>query len=99
MNKHKYSLMENEELLEIIDKKDKEIDKLSTNIIDLTFKLNYNKQTELIEFVRELYQSCKSELNPVEDRFHKEVEKSPKEILTNLVNYIREFCKNNKIKL
>jgi hypothetical protein len=51
--------------------------------------LNYNKQTELIEFVRELYQS----LGNVGKNLTK------KEMIENLRNYIREFTKNNKIQL
>lgn len=94
-----YLDLDPDELLKLLEKKDKEIDDLNTKLIDLTFELNYNKQVELIEFIRELYSSCKSELNPVEDRFHKTEEKSSKEILTNLVKYIANFAKDNNIRL
>lgn len=97
--KTNYSNLDSNELIQIIYQKEDEIDKLAAKAIDLAFELNYNKQTELIEFLRELYDSCKKELNPVKDRFHKPEEKSSKEILTNLVKYIEEFAKNNKILL
>ncbi len=99
MDRNKYLSKAVEELVTIIETKDKEIENLNNKIIDLSFELNYNKQTELIEFLRELYDSCQQELKPAEDRFSIKEEKSAKEILTNLINYIKQFCKDNKIKL
>jgi hypothetical protein len=72
-----------------LEKLRKENEDLKDKLIDLTFELNYNKQTELIEFVRELYQS----LGNVGKNLTK------KELVENLRNYIREFTKNNKIQL
>ena len=72
-----------------LEKLRKENEDLKDKLTDLTFELNYNKQTELIEFVRELYQS----LGNVSKNITK------KEMIENLRNYIREFTKNNKIQL
>jgi len=72
-----------------LEKLRKENEDLKDKLIDLTFELNYNKQTELIEFVRELYQS----LGNVGKNLTK------KEMIENLRNYIREFTKNDKIQL
>ena len=72
-----------------LEKLRKENEDLKDKLTDLTFELNYNKQTELIEFVRELYQSL--------GNVGKNITK--KEIIENLRNYIREFTKNNKIVL
>jgi histidinol phosphatase-like enzyme len=72
-----------------LEKLRKENEDLKDKLTDLTFELNYNKQTELIEFVRELYQS----LGNVGKNLTK------KELVENLRNYIREFTKNNKIQL
>jgi len=72
-----------------LEKLRKENEDLKDKLTDLTFELNYNKQTELIEFVRELYQS----LGNVGKNLTK------KEMIENLRNYIREFTKNNKIQL
>jgi hypothetical protein len=63
---------------------------LKDKLIDLSFEMNYNKQTELIEFLRDLYKSINLErLKDV----------SKEEILENLKTNIQEFCKNNKIYL
>jgi len=72
-----------------LEKLRKENEDLKDKLTDLTFELNYNKQTELIEFVRELYQSL--------GNVGKNITK--KEMIENLRNYIREFTKNNKIQL
>jgi len=72
-----------------LEKLRKENEDLKDKLTDLTFELNYNKQTELIEFVRELYQS----LGNVGKNLTK------KEMIENLRNHIREFTKNNKIQL
>lgn len=63
--------------------------KLEDKLIDLMFELNYNKQDELIEFIRELYQS----LQNVDEKLSKE------SIIENLKNYIRDFAKNNNLML
>jgi 3-dehydroquinate dehydratase len=68
---------------------EKKIDELESQLIDLTFTLNYNKETELLEFVRELFIS----LQNVDEKLSKE------EIVENLRNYIKGFAKNNKLLL
>jgi tartrate dehydratase alpha subunit/fumarate hydratase class I-like protein len=73
-----------------IEKLKEENEDLKSKLIDLTFEMNYNKQDELIEFIRNLYES----LNP------KELKKcSKKEIITNLKYAIEEFARNNRIAL
>ena len=63
--------------------------KLEDKLIDLMFELNYNKQDELIEFIRELYQS----LQNVDEKLSKE------NMIENLKKYIEDFAKNNKLML
>jgi hypothetical protein len=69
---------------------EQENDELREKLIDLQFELNYNKQTELIEFLRELYSSLDVE---------RLKEYSKEEIINNLKEYIEEFIKDNRIKL
>lgn len=67
---------------------------LKAKLIDLTFEMNYNKQNELIEFIREIYDSIKEETETsVYDKSYRE------EILFSLKKNIEEFVKNNKILL
>ena len=69
---------------------EKENDQLKDKLIDLAFELNYNKQTELIEFLRNVYAST----------FDKDTKKISKpELILNLRNSIEEFAKINKIQL
>lgn len=65
------------------------LDEVTTKLIDLRFEMGYNKQNELIEFVRDLFNSVQN----VDEKLTKE------EIIENLKNYIREFAKNNKLQL
>ena len=77
-----------------IEKLKEEIEDLKTRLIDLTFEMNYNKQNELIEFLRELYQNVKDE--------QKQGNKSKltkAQILLSLKKYIEGFAKDNKISL
>jgi hypothetical protein len=75
-----------------LEKLKEENEELKSKLIDLTFEMNYNKQTELLEFMRELYESVKTEL--------KEKNKLTKhDILFSLKKSIEEFAKNNKINL
>jgi len=76
-----------------IEQLEKEIDDLSTKLIDLTFELNYNKEKELLELVREIYKSINEELVCKESRLTK------KQILMNIKRYLEEFAKNTKLKL
>lgn len=72
-----------------IDKLHEKIDELSDELIDLTFQVKNSKETELLEFVRDLFLS----LQNVDEKLSKE------EIVENLKNYINEFAKNNKLRL
>jgi len=74
---------------ENIEALEKQIDDLTTRIIDLTFEMNYNKETELLEFVRELFVS----LQNVGEKLSKE------EIIENLKKYIQVFAKDNNLQL
>jgi len=74
---------------EKINELEKQVDDLTTRIIDLTFEMNYNKETELLEFVRELFVS----LQNVGEKLSKE------EIIENLKKYIQVFAKDNNLQL
>ena len=69
-----------------------ENEELKTKLIDLLFEMNYNKQTELIEFLREIYDSVKEEMITKSDS-------TKTEILFSLKKNIEEFAKNNKIDI
>jgi hypothetical protein len=72
---------------------EEENEDLKSKLIDLTFEMNYNKEKELVELVRNLYREIKLELTD------KESELTKKQILNNVKKYLEEFAKNNKIKL
>jgi uncharacterized protein Veg len=72
-----------------LEKLKEENEKLRGSLIDLTFEMNYNKQTEMLEFLRELYASVKTADNKL----------TKKEILVNLKESLEEFAKNNRISL
>lgn len=83
--------MENDELLNRIQELENENEELRSKIIDLTFERKYNKQPELIEFLREIYLSLNIEL--------KGSKLTKKEVLFSLKKYIEEFSRDNKIRL
>lgn len=83
--------MENDELLNRIQELEDENEELRSKIIDLTFERKYNKQPELIEFLREIYSSLNIEL--------KGSKLTKKEVLFSLKKYIEEFSRDNKIRL
>lgn len=83
--------MENDELLNRIQELENENEELRSKIIDLTFERKYNKQPELIEFLREIYSSLNIEL--------KGSKLTKKEVLFSLKKYIEEFSRDNKIRL
>ena len=66
---------------------------LKTRLTELLFEMNYNKQTELIEFLREIYYSIKEEMKDGLFKSNRE------EILFSLKKNIEEFVKNNNILL
>lgn len=75
--------------VEKIEKLEKQIDDLTSRLIDITFEQNYNKETELLEFVRELFVS----LQNVDEKLSRE------EIVKNLKEYIENFVKDNNLQL
>jgi len=79
--------------IEKINKLEEENEDLKSKLIDLTFEMNYNKEKELLEVVRNLYREIKDEL------IDKEIKLTKKQVLTNIKKYLEEFAKNNKIKL
>ena len=66
-----------------------ELDRVTNQLIDLQFESNYNKQDELLEFVRDLFIS----LQNVDEKLSKE------EIVENLKKYIQNFAKDNHLQL
>jgi len=83
--------MEEDELLDKIKKLEDENEDLKSKLIDLSFDIKRNKETELIEFVREIYSSVNIEL--------KGSKLTKKEVLFSLKKYMEEFGRNNKIRL
>jgi hypothetical protein len=71
-----------------------EIDDLKDKLLDVTMEVNYSKQNELMEFLRELYCNVKEELNP-----KTKSNTTKDEMLFSLKKFIEEFAKNNKIRL
>lgn len=67
---------------------EKENEELKDRLNDLLFELNYNKQEELLIFLRELYDSL--DLDRLKDY-------SKEDIIRNLKEYIEEFVKDNRI--
>ena len=77
-----------------IEKLKLEIEDLKSKLIDLTFEMNYNKQTELIEFLRELYQNIKDE-----QKLGTKSKLTKVQMLSSLKLYIEGFAKDNRISL
>jgi hypothetical protein len=75
-----------------LEKLKEENEDLKTKLTDLLFEMNYNKQTELIEFLREIYDSVIMEMEEIDIS-------SRDEILFSLKKNIEEFAKNNKINI
>jgi predicted transcriptional regulator len=76
-----------------IERLKEENEDLKTKLIDLAFEMNYNKQNELIEFLREIYDSVKSEISDEHSLLSK------RDVLFSLQKYIEEFAKDNHIAL
>ena len=83
-----------DELLQIIERLKEENEELKSKLIDLTFEMNYNKEVELIEFLRSIYSSIEQEMN-----FNTRSKLSKSQMLYSLKKNIEEFAKNNKIAL
>lgn len=67
-----------------------ENESINSRLIDLLFEVNYSKQTELIEYIRNLYESLDS-------KDMKKLQK--KELLMNLKDSLQEFARINRISL
>lgn len=65
-------------------------EELRSKLIDLSFEMNYNKQTELVEFLRQLYESTCEEMTS---------KSTKQEILFSLKKSIEEFAKDNKLNI
>lgn len=65
-------------------------EELRSKLIDLSFEMNYNKQTELVEFLRQLYESTCEEITS---------NSTKQEILFSLKKSIEEFAKDNKLNI
>jgi len=77
---------------EIEDLKE-ENEKLKNEILDLSFIVNYSKQDELLEFVRNLKESIDREINDKDSKLTKE------ELLNNLKKHIKDFAKYTKLNI
>lgn len=68
-----------------------ELEDIKSKLLDLSFQVNYSKERELLEFVRDLYTSLKdSEANK---------DLSSEDLIKNLKTYIEEFARNNRLML
>ena len=76
-----------------IEKLQKKIEDLESEILDLTTIINYSKSDELLEFVRELKESVEREINDTESSLTKE------ELLQNLKKHIADFTKYTKLDI
>jgi cell division septum initiation protein DivIVA len=75
-----------------LEKFKKENADLKDQIAELLWELNYNKQTELIEFLRTLYRNVQEELKSKSSL-------TKKQILVSLKKEIEDFAKYTKINL
>jgi gas vesicle protein len=76
-----------------IEELQNQIDRLKDSNLDLLTHINYCKQTELIELLRELLTSINTELKNNESELTKE------DVLNNLKKYIKQFAKDNRLNI
>jgi len=74
-------------------KLERENEDLKSKLTDLLFEQNYNKQAELIEFLREIYDSVNMELKDAESSITRE------DLLYSFKKHIEEFARNNRIQI
>ena len=84
---------EYDELKDEIDELKKKNEKLENELLDLSFICNYSKETELLEFVRELKESVDREINDKESKLTKE------DLLKNLKKHIENFAEYTKLNI
>jgi undecaprenyl pyrophosphate synthase len=77
---------------EIEELKDKN-EKLENDMLELSFIVNFSKQDELLEFVRELKESVNKEINNSESELTKE------DLLKNLKKHIENFAEYTKLNI
>jgi hypothetical protein len=87
------------ELLNLIEEQSSEIEELSYRNFNLEEKLRKSKEINSAEFIKELYYSCNIELENINNNYKDFEKKEADIILKNLIEYIIEFNKNNKIGL
>lgn len=87
------------ELVNLIDEQFYEIEELNYQNFELKEKIRLSKESNCIEFIKELYYSCNTELQNIKNNYKDFDKKEIDVILKNLIDYIKEFNKNNKIRL
>jgi hypothetical protein len=87
------------ELINLIEEQNNEIEELNYQNFELKDKIRLSKEIVSIEFIRELYYSCNTELNNINNNYKDFDKKETDVILKNLIDYIIEFSKDNKIGL
>ena len=84
---------EYDKLKDEIDNLKEENEKLKNELLELSFTINYSKETELLEFVRELKESVINELNDKDSKLTKE------DMLVNLKKHIDSFAEYTKLDI
>ena len=98
-NKDLLNINEIIELIELVEEQWHEIEELNYQNFELKNKSHNSKEFNCIEFIRELYNSCNVELENINNGYKDFEKKETDIILKNLIEYIREFNKDNKIGL
>jgi len=85
-------------LITLIEEQNNEIQELNYQNFELKQQLKNSKEKICIEFIKELLFSCEKEIEHINNDY-KEIEKRDlPTVMKNLINYINEFIKDNKIK-
>jgi len=98
-NKDLLNINEVIELINAIEEQWHEIEELNYQNFELKEKIRLSKEHNCIEFIKELYYSCNTELENIKNNYKNFDKKETDIILKNLIDYIKEFNKNNKIRL
>lgn len=77
-----------------LEKLKQENEDLKDKLIDLTFEKKFNKEKELIDFIREIYSSVNEEMS-----LSSKSKLTKSQVLYSLKKYIEEFAKDNNIRL
>jgi gas vesicle protein len=84
---------EYDKLKDDIDELREENEKLKNELLELSYTSNFSKETELLEFVKELKESVIRELNDKDSKLTKE------DLLNNLKKHISNFAEYTKLKI